>query len=1072
MIRAEYFLRNPVVHHSPGLIKNPEVSVVLPTYCRGDNGLLSGAVESVLSQSFQSFELIVMDDGSTDGTRDVLSEFVRTDDRVIHVRHEMNSGLPALRVNEGLLRARGTFCAYQFDDDRWTDIALETLVSNLKGRQDYHVAYGKARVKLNGEEQTLGRPFNYSELIYGNYIANNSVMHYRSVFERYGGFDMHLVMRRSCDWDLWLRWARAVRFLFVDATVSLVNARMDKSLGKTVHYDLMAVRSHMAHDRNASLTPGELKDYPVDNLKHLSMLGKDKTAQIWRQLIAPFQSLQREILPVVLPKREVPVHVIVIKEHFDTTVDITINNFQQLLDEEFKFTYVPLSQMDEAAIECADILLFHRLLSPYAKELMQIAHKKRKCIVFLMDDDLLTLHELSDEFAYLAPGAINRQVLEALIRGADLVVTYSKLMQDSVMPLNPRNVRMKTNIQSERLIGARSKIKEPQTNDTSSDSPVRIAFAGGYARKEELAFLRPAIVEVSRRLKDRAEFHFWGISPEGIEDLQSAYHCESFSYSYEEYLSRLVQSNFDVMIAPLFGEKKAKRAKCPIKFLEITAAGAIGVYSDVEPYAVVLDGESGIKCKNTVEAWTEAILKAVKLGRKNRRNMLAAALKQIEQDFTSEVLAPGLRAILDAALLHGQLRNIEISHMPRIAYFCHSPYRGGAENHLLRHALIAQSFRFHPILVLPESFRDAKEDLQCQADAAGIAVDYLPFVIETEIDDKRTLDEKAISEIRCRLEDQQISLVHSVTVIREVGEAARRAGVPHVASLYATESIDCAGVKHCDIVHSDSLLYTNRWSEIFGVPGRRILSHIPEDYFRNGKRRKSFTFSSKNAVPTIGMFGTVQPRKGQLQAIEAVGMLIRDQGIEVDLKIYGYEHFFPDYIARCKNASKHHDIESHVFFEGFIPDAIEILHEMDIVLCASDWESLPQAVLEGMAAQRLVVTTSVGGVEEVLSDRSGIVIPDNSPKAIRDGLLKALRLSDNELKSRLGLAYNVVRGECSRDSVAVSLFRLYSEAVTVSCSENSCTSKQGFVSDERILFDGLERVRKHLHAINTGNRTN
>jgi len=132
LIRAEYFMREAKVSHSPGLIRNPHVSIILPTYCRGDNGLLKRAIQSVLSQTFESFELIVMDDGSTDGTADIISSYVKADDRVIHVRHDSNSGLPALRVNEGLLMARGEFCAYQFDDDQWTDTALATLLGELR----------------------------------------------------------------------------------------------------------------------------------------------------------------------------------------------------------------------------------------------------------------------------------------------------------------------------------------------------------------------------------------------------------------------------------------------------------------------------------------------------------------------------------------------------------------------------------------------------------------------------------------------------------------------------------------------------------------------------------------------------------------------------------------------------------------------------------------------------------------------------------------------------------------------------------------------------------------------------
>src|SRR5688500_4198914 len=76
----------------------PEVSVVLPTWNRCGRGSLARAVDSVLSQDFTDLELIVVDDGSTDGTRDFLLARQREEPRLVYVRHEMNCGLPALRV--------------------------------------------------------------------------------------------------------------------------------------------------------------------------------------------------------------------------------------------------------------------------------------------------------------------------------------------------------------------------------------------------------------------------------------------------------------------------------------------------------------------------------------------------------------------------------------------------------------------------------------------------------------------------------------------------------------------------------------------------------------------------------------------------------------------------------------------------------------------------------------------------------------------------------------------------------------------------------------------------------------
>jgi O-antigen biosynthesis protein len=1067
-LKAEYFLHDPKIYHSPNLIQDPMVSIIMPTYCRCRNGFLSRAIESVLSQSYQSFELIVIDDGSTDGTADLLSEFVAKDNRIIHVRHDRNSGLPALRVNEGLMLSRGHYFAYQFDDDRWTPDALQALVSELEEKGDCDVAYGRSVYSDGGNEYHIGAPFDYSKLITCNYIANNSVIHRRSVFERFGGYDMHLVMRRLCDWDLWLRWGRVVRFAFIDKVVSLVEAATEQSLGRTVHYDILTSRAHMARDRTTLLVPGNLKEYPIDDMRHLECLGKIKLEEVWRQQVAPFRSRHRNIWGEIQPKRKTPIHVLVTKAQFDTTVDITIHNFQDLLSCDFVFTFIPQDQVAESAIACIDILLLHRTIDEQALVLLRLAHRHCKCVVFLMDDDLLSFHELGAEFSYLAPGTACRNSVEKIIGESDLVVTYSRLMQDSVAPLNPRNLRLETNISSLWLSNARAKVQAYPNKLPERESLV-IGFAGGGARKEEFEFLMPAIVEVSRRLKERVEFQFWGFQPSGIGDLQSPFRCEPFTTSYNEYMRRLTESGLDIMIAPLFAEKRAKRSKCPIKFLEISAAGAIGVYSDVEPYSVVADGVSGIKCQNTVEAWTDAILRAISLNPQERLRMLGSALEQIMREFTSESQSSRVAATLEAALVHSRMRRSEYPYRPRIAYFCHSPFLGGAENHLLRHALICKSFAFEPVLVLPATAQGTQDEMQRRALQNDIAVTYLPFIVETEVHPARNLEESIVSEVKSWLSQNRISLVHSVTLMREVGEACRLSGIPHVSSLYATKSTHHAKIQHCDYVHSDSLLYANQWAEVLGAPARRILSMVPSEYFKIGESRQCSPSEADGVKRMrVGIFGTVQPRKGQLQAIEAVGLLATKFGIRANLEICGYDNFFPDYVAQCREMMSRYDIEDQIHFRGFVKNTPEILDNIDIVLCASDWESMPQVILEGMAARALIVSPLVGGVGEILSKNSGVVIENNSPEAICEGLIDAYRMSLEDVNCRMTLAYSIAIGECREDVVAKNLFRMYESAfekiIFKRIDQNEPESRDLLSNDVNILIDTIERVRSALKS--------
>src|SRR5215468_4846876 len=104
----------------------PLVSVVLPTY--NGSRYLRGAVESVLAQTLADFELIVVDDCSTDATPALVAELAARDPRIIAVRHEANRKLPGA-LNTGFARARGRYFTWTSDDNLYAPAALARLAA-------------------------------------------------------------------------------------------------------------------------------------------------------------------------------------------------------------------------------------------------------------------------------------------------------------------------------------------------------------------------------------------------------------------------------------------------------------------------------------------------------------------------------------------------------------------------------------------------------------------------------------------------------------------------------------------------------------------------------------------------------------------------------------------------------------------------------------------------------------------------------------------------------------------------------------------------------------------------------
>ncbi len=268
MIFVRDFLGDQQLFRAAGASAAPLVSVIMPTYRRCSDGRLQRAIASVLDQNMEDFELLVIDDGSTDGTREVVLALQASDPRILYVRHEANCGLPALRVDEGIELSRGTLVAFQFDDDRWQPGTLDALVRAADTHPQPAIVCGTAVLHFpDGRRWTLPgtTPVNAEELEPGNFLANNSVLVPRVMFDRYGMYDPHLAMRRLCDWDLWRRFVRHVPFVAIEHVVSEVHvASDDAALGVTVPMDLPLFRHFSAIARGDCLTPARWREWQVD----------------------------------------------------------------------------------------------------------------------------------------------------------------------------------------------------------------------------------------------------------------------------------------------------------------------------------------------------------------------------------------------------------------------------------------------------------------------------------------------------------------------------------------------------------------------------------------------------------------------------------------------------------------------------------------------------------------------------------------------------------------------------------------------------------------------------------------
>jgi glycosyltransferase involved in cell wall biosynthesis len=188
--------------------KAPYVSILLPTYNR--SALLRKALESVFAQTFSDWELIILDDGSTDETVSITLEYKKRDPRMKIIRSQKNEnrGIAEL-LNRGLAAARGKYIARLDDDDHWIDDKkLEKQYAFLEENPGC-VIVGGGVVVVDGEGKERFRYFKKetdsdirANALFANPFSHTTVMFRRAVAEKVGGYG---TWRFAEDWDLWLR---------------------------------------------------------------------------------------------------------------------------------------------------------------------------------------------------------------------------------------------------------------------------------------------------------------------------------------------------------------------------------------------------------------------------------------------------------------------------------------------------------------------------------------------------------------------------------------------------------------------------------------------------------------------------------------------------------------------------------------------------------------------------------------------------------------------------------------------------------------------------------------------------
>jgi len=196
----------------------PKVSVILPTYNRAH--IIEKAIQSVLKQTYQDFEIIIIDDGSKDDTEKIIRGFQEKDNRIKYIRFEENKGAAAAR-NAGINMSKGEYITFQDSDDEWVIDKLEKQMKVIETSSENIVVYC-GFWRIDGDEKTYIPDINISnregnihkELLKRNFIDTPSILLLKKNLEKIGMFDENL--SRLQDWDLAIRLSKYYNFKLID----------------------------------------------------------------------------------------------------------------------------------------------------------------------------------------------------------------------------------------------------------------------------------------------------------------------------------------------------------------------------------------------------------------------------------------------------------------------------------------------------------------------------------------------------------------------------------------------------------------------------------------------------------------------------------------------------------------------------------------------------------------------------------------------------------------------------------------------------------------------------------------
>lgn len=558
--------------------------------------------------------------------------------------------LPAILFNRGALDAQGSFISFAWPGVEFSPwlTCLERISDELKANPTSVFLAGlpasnnmrddllKSWEYCDSDGIPPGYPGGWLEMI--DYVPMASSVVSRDYFLRIGGFSCSPLLQRGFWWEFSVRTARTEQIDLVD----VASPCGQWSWGSFPFINELPLSGDLIARRVVRRTgsPNEVKcecdwddvaafsvDLPLANRRRLDRLllewmpsAGDLLSKIHIDENIPTAKKDSSLLRVVvLGGINEPAH-----------NQLCFFNYFALLEKQGVLTW--RSILDTAAnpvdLFKADLVIFSRVKSEQGCRLMDYCNEQHIKTIYMLDDNWFSVGSDWPEYKDIfAPGALlYERFMYCLVR-ANHVLTYNKILAEDLRPHCRSLVILPTNIDLSLF---------PIVKRNGGRRP-RVGYVGSL-RKEDSAFI--ALSELALEREDFDVFLMSATIPNALHDLPGhRLFYQPYVFAYHRYAQLLCAAELDILLAPL-ENTRTDASKCPNKYLEITAAGAVGIYSHTAPYnEFIINGENGLLVRNDVASWKSSIQFLLDNPR-SRVEILTNAEQNVRQNFNTSAVLP------------------------------------------------------------------------------------------------------------------------------------------------------------------------------------------------------------------------------------------------------------------------------------------------------------------------------------------------------------------------------------------------------------------------------------------------